>query len=151
MIRVRATCTVSGPNFSPRTAEAQTGLRFARKSEPGELSEVDRYQGHTPGHGRAELALQDYGTVGDLTGKNAGTLEALGRSLEALRRSGATDLRLKFDVEYAGPCAFDFSADLLRRLGDLGLPLHISCFEAQETEEMSQRGFAREPPERKEG
>jgi hypothetical protein len=140
MVRVRATCTVSGPAFSPRAAEAQTGLRFARKSEPGELSEVDRYQGHSPGSGRAELALQDYGTIADLTGKNAPALDALARSLESLRRAGATDLRLRFDVEYAGPCAFDFSSELLRRLGDLGLPIYISCFEAQETEEMSQRG-----------
>ncbi len=140
MVRVRATCICSGPGFSPRNAEAQSGLRFSRKSEPGELSEVDRYQGHSPGHGRAELPLQEYGLFSDLTGKNSAPLDALGRSLEALRRSGATDLRLRFDIEFAGQCVFELSPELLKKLGELGLTLHVSCFEAQETEEMSQRG-----------
>jgi hypothetical protein len=140
MVRVRAICIASGPGFSPKTAEAQSGLRFSRKTEPGELSEVDRYQGHAPGYGRAELSLQEYGLVSDLTGKNSSALDALSRSLEALKRSGATELRLRFDIEFAGQCVLDFPSDLLKKLGDLGLPLHISCFEAQETEEMSQRG-----------
>jgi hypothetical protein len=135
MVRVRATCICSGPGFSPRAAEAQSGLRFSRKSEPGELSEVDRY-----GHGRAELPLQEYGLFSDLTGKNSAPLDALGRSLEALRRSGATDLRLRFDIEFAGQCVFELSPELLKKLGELGLTLHVSCFEAQETEELSQRG-----------
>lgn len=140
MVRVRATCICNGPGFSPRAAESQSGLRFSRKSEPGELSEVDRYQGHAPGHGRAELPLQEYGMFSDLTGKNSSPLDALARSLEALRRSGATEIRLRFDIEYHGQAVFDLPPELLKKLGDLGLPLHISCFEAQETEELSQRG-----------
>jgi hypothetical protein len=140
MVRVRATCIVAGPSFSPRAAEAQTGLHFSRKSEPGELSEVDRYQGHPAGPGRAEISLQEYGALSDLSGKNMAAIDALARSLESLRRAGATELKLRFDVEYAGPCVLDMPADLLRKFGDLGLPLVISCFEAQETEELSQRG-----------
>lgn len=140
MVRARATCSASGPTFSPRAAEAQTGLTFTRKSEPGEVSEVDRYQGHTQGHGRAELSLQEYGLLADLVGKNQSALDALARSLESLRRAGATDLKVRFDIEYAGPCVIDVPAALLEKLGELGLPLVIHCFEAQETEEMSQRG-----------
>ena len=139
MVRVRAICTASGPAFSPRAAEAHSGLLFARKQEPGELSELDRYQGHSPGAGRAELALQEYGSLADLTAKHQSALDALGRSVEALRRAGATDLRLRFDIEYAGACVLDLSSDLLRKLGDLGLPLTISCFETHETEEMTSR------------
>lgn len=140
MVRARAVCLVSGPSFSPRAAEALTGLRFSRRSEPGELSEVDRYQGHSKGPGRAEIPLQEYGTPTDLGGKNMAALDALARSLEALRRAGATDLKIRVDIEYAGPCVIDFPAELLRKLGDLGLPLVMSCYEAQETEELSQRG-----------
>jgi hypothetical protein len=140
MVRARAICTASGPTFSPRAAEMQTGLAFARKTEPGEVNELDRYQGHPPGHGRAELALQEYGSMADLTGKSQATFDALARSLEALRRAGATDLRLRFDVEYAGACVLDLPSELLRKLGDLGLPLTISCYETQETEELAGRG-----------
>lgn len=104
------------------------------------MSELDRYQGHTSGHGRAELLLQEYGMLADLVGKNQSALDALARSLESLRRAGATDLRIRFDIEYAGPCVVDVPAALLEKLGTLGLPLVIHCFEAQETEEMSQRG-----------
>ena len=140
MVRVRATCIVSGPSFSPHAAEARTGLLFSRKSEPGELSEVDRYQGHPAGIGRAEIPIQEYGGLADLAGKNMASMDALARSLESLRRAGATDLKLRLDVEYAGPCVLDLPAELLKKFGDLGLPLVISCFEAQETEELSQRG-----------
>ena len=141
MVRVRAICIAKGASFSPRAAEVQTGLRFSRKQEPGELSEVDRYQGHTSGQGRAELSLQDVGALEDLSGKNAAALDALARSLESLRRAGATELSLRFDIEYAGTCALHLPPDLLKKLGDLGLPLVITCFEAQETEELSQRGM----------
>ena len=140
MVRVRAVCKLSGPTFSPREAEAHTGLRFSRRSEPGELSEVDRYQGHSAGPGRAELAIQEYGAPADLAGKNMAAFDALARSLDALRRAGATELALRFDVEYAGACVIDLPPELLRKIGELGLPLAISCYEAQETEELSQRG-----------
>lgn len=136
---------LSGPTFSPRAAQAQTGLRFSRASEPGELSEVDRYQGHTAGSGRAELPIQEYGLASDLASKNMAALDALARSIEALRRAGATDLAFRFDVEFAGQCILDFPPELLRKIGDLGLPLTISCYEAQETEELSQRGLKPRP------
>ena len=139
MLRVRATCACSGPSFSPSAAERETGLTFFRKSEPGQQSELDRFQGHSPFYGRAELALQEYGELADLTARNSG-LDALGRSIESLRRAGAVEIMLRFDVEFAGACSFQFSPELLKKLNELAVPLVISCFETDVTEEMTRRG-----------
>lgn len=141
MVRVRAICNLSGPGFSPRAAESQTGLQFTRKSEPGEISDLERYQGKSANEGRAELLLQEYGQVSDLLSKNQSSLDALARSLDALRRAGATDMELRFDVEVSGANVLEMPAELLRKLGDLGLSLSIHTFDAQETEEMSKRGL----------
>jgi len=141
MVRVRATCNVSGPTFSPRAAESQTGLSFVRKSEPGQQTDVERYQGLDPSLGRAELQLQEYGALVDLAARSNSTLDALARSLDALRRAGATSMELRFDVEYSGQHVLEMPIELLRKLGDLGLPLSIHTFDAQETEELSKRGM----------
>jgi hypothetical protein len=133
MVRVRVICVVRGASFSPALAEQTTGLALDRKVEPGEAS---RLAPRGSGGGRAEVVVQEYGELADLAGKHAGGLMALGRSTEALRRAGATELVLKVDIEYAGACQFELPADLVRRLADLGIPLAIACFPKDETEEL---------------
>lgn len=124
MVRIRVTCVIKGPTFSPSVAERTTGLSFFKKKEPG----------------RAELAIQEYGELAELSGKNAGALAALARSVEALRRCGATDLRLRFEVEYAGgDCHFELPSELIRRFGELGIPLAVACFPTEQTEELGDR------------
>jgi hypothetical protein len=67
---------------------------------------------------------------------------ALARSTEALRRAGATELLLKFDVEYSGgPCHFELPADLVKRLSELAIPVVIACFPSDETEELGARSI----------
>jgi hypothetical protein len=138
MVRVRVTCALRGLTFSPSLAERTTGLPLERKLEPGES---DRLHGRgKSGGGRAEVVVQEYGAMGELVTKNAGTLSALGRSVEALRRAGATDLTLRLDVEYEGPAQFEIPADLIRRLGELGLPVVIGVFAKDETQDLGARG-----------
>jgi hypothetical protein len=140
MVRVRVTCAMSGPTFSPTTAERTTGLTFHRQSELNQRSSVDRFQGRPATGGSAELVIQEYGELADLSGRNGASLMALGRSIEALRRSGATELQLRFEVEYAGSsCQFELPPELQRRLADLGIPLVVACFPSDETEELGSR------------
>jgi hypothetical protein len=138
MIRARVTCIVSGPSFSPALAERTTGLALEKKFEPGE---IDRLRPRSAG-GRAEIPVQEYGAIAELAAKNAPGLLALQRSTEALRRAGATELLLKFDVEYAGgPCHFELPAELVKRLAEIAIPVVIACFPSDETEELGGRSL----------
>jgi hypothetical protein len=136
MVRIRVTCAISGPAFFPDAAERVTGLTLDRKSDPGQINQIDRLQGRSSFLGRAELAIQEYGEIAELGSRNAAGLMALARSVESLRRAGATELVLKVDVEYSGQCQFELSPDLMRRFADLGIPVSIACFASDVTEEL---------------
>jgi hypothetical protein len=137
MVRIRVTCNISGPAFSPSLAERTTGLTFQRSNEPGEPGGVERLGSRAPYLGRAEMPIQEYGELTDLSTHNSAALMALGRSIEALKRCGATALVLKIDVEYAGQCQFELPSDLLKKVADLGIPLSFACFASDETEELT--------------
>ncbi len=142
MVRIRVTCSISGPAFSPALAERTTGLAFQRTNEPGEANQVDRLQSRGSAYlGHAELPIQEYGELSDLSTRNSAALMALARSIEALRRCGATALVLKIDVEYKGECKFELPTELLRRVADLGIPLAFACFASDETEELGSKSI----------
>jgi hypothetical protein len=141
MVRIRVTCSISGPAFSPALAQRTTGLTFQRTNEPGEANQVDRLQPRGGYLGHAELPIQDYGELSDLSTRNSAALMALARSIEAMRRCGATALVLKIDVEYTGQCQFQLPTELLRRVADLGIPVAIACFASDETEELGSKSI----------
>jgi hypothetical protein len=45
MIDIYAHCSLYGEEFSPTLAERESGVRFERKNEPGELGTIGRYRG----------------------------------------------------------------------------------------------------------
>ena len=139
MVGVRVTCVMSGAAFSPSRAEHSSGLSFSRKSEPGEGTAIDRLSGKPSHLGHAELTIQEFGTLAELGVKDGTVLMALGRSLEALRRAGVTEFRIRFDVEYAGQCQFELPAELIKRLAELGLPVVVSAFPTEHTEDIASR------------
>jgi hypothetical protein len=138
MVGVRVTCVMSGAGFSPALAERSSGLTLQHKSEPGE---PDALTGKPSPLGHAELLIQEFGNLVDLGAREGTVLMALARSLEAFRRAGATDLKVRIEIEYAGHCQFELPAELLRRLADLAIPVVVSAFPTDETEDLASRSL----------
>jgi hypothetical protein len=121
-------CLLQGDTFSPERAEARTGLVLVDKNEPGEVAPSGRYSGQPLAYGSAMLVLLDE----DLEpGASAvGPLRALAPKLADLRAAGATRLALYLVVAYQERCDFTFGPEELSALGELGLPLAVSCHPA---------------------
>lgn len=130
MIRVYASCILSGDTFSPRLAEQITGLRFSAKNEPGEIGTRGRYKGQPRPYGAAVLeAPFDSVTKPESVMPEEWVADALGLHIETFRSCGAMWIELDLNITWQDQCNLAFDAAFLQKLGKLNIDLSISCYE----------------------
>ena len=117
---------ITGDTFSPSEAERVTGLSLSRTIEPGEIAPRGRYKGRPSPHGYANLSAPDEPPE---DGKLAALLGSFLLHVETLRQLGADDIVVYAGYFYDAQCNLTFWPDAMAKLGELGVPLWVSCYE----------------------
>jgi hypothetical protein len=126
MVKIHCILHVWGDWFSPTKTEKRTGLRFTAKRERGQISDLGVYRGRPLPYGDASL---DYGEVVDCS--DPVFLEWLSQIKHAIpefRDAGAEKIELDFLVAYKYQCNLDAESDFFIALGQLGIPVTMSCW-----------------------
>jgi hypothetical protein len=129
MVKIRASCVVVGPEFSPQRFSKISLVKPVDAGEPGALGKVGRYRGKPTPYGHATIEVSDraetdWSRFDDL-------LTVLEGCIHALRETGAEDITLMCSLFHDGQCNFAFSPDQLRRIAGLEVELTISCYSAE--------------------
>jgi len=129
MIKLFATCIMSGTTFSPRATETLIGIPLKEKVEPGGFSARGRFRDTPAPDGSAELRP-------DCPGEDYSSLERLvdlvGEKKAALYASGVDDFKLYVAISYCQQCNLEFSSRLLSKIAQLDIPLLISAYESED-------------------
>jgi hypothetical protein len=121
-------CHLYGEKFSPKLVEQLTGVTLENKIEVGEISNKGRNKGRPSDYGNGELCPQkDLKTEGDF-GLNWIALH-LSKYIDVFRRCGAENIQLVIGVWYDKQCNLVFDAESIKLIGELGIPLQVSCYE----------------------
>jgi len=114
-----------GDSFSPKRAEDLFGIEFATKHEVGEIALRGRYmnQPYPNGYGVLKIGSMEE-NFDDFAGKVVNWVKSFG-SL------GVQDAWFHVDVEYYNQCNLEFSVELLKVLGNLNIPLTVTCYESE--------------------
>ena len=118
-----------GEQFSPKKAEAVTGLALSRKNEPGDIGDTGRYRGQPIPYGAASLETPE--TIG-VSRRLTWLLECVAPHVETLRRLGAELVRLHVEVRYQGQCNLEFSPGEVAGIAALRVAFTISCWDCTE-------------------
>jgi hypothetical protein len=118
-----------GERFSPREAEAATGLALSDKTEPGALGTAGRYRGVPVPYGSATLEPPASVPPTDRLGW---LLATAAPHAEALRGLGAELWRLHVDVRYQAQCNLEFSPEEVAAVAALRVPFTVTCWEDAE-------------------
>ncbi len=135
MIRLYADGVFSGDTFSPRLAEQKTGLKFSTKNEPGEIALIGRYMGQPRPYGMAILkAPFDSATKPRSQPPEEWIADALAQHIHDIRSCGATEIHVNIVVAWKDQCNIGLSATFISKIGQLNIPVALSCYEAKEEE-----------------
>jgi hypothetical protein len=122
-------CHLNGEKFSPILVEQQTGIMLANKIKVGDLLTKGVNKGKPSSYGSGELRppyeytnTEDYGLLW--------IAETLSTHIEIIRNNGADNIDLIIGVFYEGQCNFVFESNALKKIGELSIPLQISCYES---------------------
>lgn len=130
MIKIHSRCLLWGDNFSPRKAEALTGVLFRNKNEPGDFGAIGRYRNKPLPNGRATLdstfntSLRKGGTSSE-----EWLVDILLQHIDIFRACGATDFILHLDIVWKDQCNLQLDSQFIQKIGKLNIPLTLSCEE----------------------
>ncbi|MFB5284684.1 hypothetical protein [Peribacillus sp. Hz7] len=122
-------CHLYGESFSPMKIEKSTGITLENKIEVGDIVSKGRCKGELSSYGNGELCPQDeyknsedYGLLW--------IVETLQKYIDVFRSYGAKDIDLVIGVFYEGQCNFVLEPKAIKVIGELGIPLQVSCYES---------------------
>jgi len=126
MIKIRASCSVAGENFSPKLFSQISSVKLTRTNERGDIGTKGRYQGKPMPYGSASVEVSNkaeasWSRLDDL-------LVTLEGCIEALRKAGGDEISLSVSLFHDGQCNFGFSKEEFRRIAALKVDMAISCY-----------------------
>lgn len=126
MVKIRASCSVTGEKFSPAAFSKISSVKLVRINEPGDIGTKGRYQGKPTPYGSANIevsdkAEEDWSRFDDL-------LTMVEDCIEALQEAGAEDISLSVSLFHDGQCNFGFSKEEFKRIAALKIDMTISCY-----------------------
>jgi hypothetical protein len=141
MLEVSVALVAQGKTFSPRKAGAELGIDLSGTGEePGSICMTGKFKGRPIPFGSTILHLpltpeieqsNELDAMADLLPPNL-ILFRRAEIVPTLRRHGATEIRLQVVVAYREQCNMEMSSTLIAALAGLGVPVVISCFDAEE-------------------
>jgi len=129
MIReIDVRCHLYGENFSPKLLEQLTGITLENKLEVGDMLTKGINRGKPSTYGDAILCppdenkkSEDYGLLW--------VAETLYKNIDVIRNN-VDHFELVIGVFYEEQCNFVLEPKALKLIGELGIPLQISCYES---------------------
>jgi hypothetical protein len=126
MVKIRASCLMFGPEFSPRKFEELSGVRLVRSNEPGSMGGQGGPGSDPAAYGSGSIEVSSEAEV------NWRRLDELLVVVKACvghaRACGAERISLECSLFHDGQCNFGLSPAQLKLMGDLGIPVAISCY-----------------------
>jgi hypothetical protein len=127
MVKIRASVSVSGKNFSPLAFSRISPVKLIDTNEVWDISRRGRNKGQPERYGCATIEISDkaeenWSRFDDL-------LSVTESCIDALRKAGADEINLNVSVYHDGPCNFAFSCAQIQRIAALKFDLPISCYE----------------------
>jgi hypothetical protein len=127
MVKIRASVSVSGENFSPSAFSKISAVKLIDTNEVGDISRRGRNKGQPERYGCATIEISDkaeenWSRFDDL-------LSVTENCIDALRKAGADEINLDVSLYHDGPCNFSFSCEQIRRIAALKVDLPISCYD----------------------
>lgn len=128
IIKMDIRCHFYGEQFSPKVFEQLTGLSLMNKIEVGEYLKVGINKGNPSDYGSGQLCppIEFEGNEDFGFGWIALTLS---QQIEELYRCGTEKIDLVIGVWYDKQCNLVFEPESIRLIGELGIPLKVSCYE----------------------
>lgn len=127
LITLTATVLANGPDFAPQRAEEVGGFEFTSRTDRGSRMERGRYKGLPAPYGAGNFALPNFSAASPKPLE----LSQLEKVVRHSRSAGATSIVLQLEVAFVAQCNFEVSPELLAALGELSVPLTITCFEQE--------------------
>lgn len=125
--RMSIRCQMYGQEFSPNLVEQLTGLVLEDKNEVGELQKRGPFKGKPANFGWGVLCSPtDFEDDDELKW----IVSALSKHIEIIRICGAEDIDLVIGAWYDKQCNLVFTAESIKILGELGITIELSCYEA---------------------
>ena len=125
MVKVRANLVVCGENFSPKIFTTISSIKLLDPVEPGSIAKVGRFKGKPSPNGSAILAISDQAKGWNEFDELLCLIE---KSMCALREAKADEMVLSCSLYHDGQCNFGFTPSDLKRIADLEIDFHISCY-----------------------
>ena len=128
---LRLSVLLRGEAFSPKEAEAITGLMLTDKLECGEIASRGSYRGKPVPYGTAQLEVP--GEV-PYDQRLMWIVNILELHLKQLYSCGAEETRIYAGYFYKDQCNFSFSKKELLALAELDIDFDVSCYDVSEDE-----------------
>jgi hypothetical protein len=122
-------CHIFGENFSPKKLEELTFIVLENRIELGDELTKGRFKGDPSQEGYGVLCPpEEYRNADDF-----GLLwiaQKITKHLDDLLICGATEIKLIIGVFYEGQCNFVLEPRAIELIGELGIPVEISCYDS---------------------
>jgi hypothetical protein len=129
MLDYSITCIVWGEEFSPSLAVKKLGIELYDNTEPGEITSRGRWMGKPSPFGFGTIKLKAKGSYQEGLEE---ILDILKSNLKNLKSLGGNVDYICIDIFYKQQCNLEFNPKELKMIGDMGIPLCISCCESEE-------------------
>ncbi|MCB9061886.1 MAG: hypothetical protein H6622_10220 [Halobacteriovoraceae bacterium] len=135
LILTQISLSIYGDSFSPSKIKESEDLKFDNKNEVGDIGKRGRYKGKPIPYGGASLYIEKKFPVKEKDGDElipSSFLDLIENNMDSFKNAGGTDIELRLSIFWKDQCNFDFSPDLIKRIGNLNIPFLISCYDDDE-------------------
>jgi hypothetical protein len=126
MVKAFPYIALFGDSFSPAKMEQETGLKFNKKNEVGDIGQRGRFKGKPYSFGHAILEAPEEIENWE---KLAWLLDRILPYKDALNRFGVTDGKVHVTYAYDSQCNLEYEPEIMEKIAKLGLVFTITCYQ----------------------
>jgi hypothetical protein len=115
-----------GDSFSPAKLEQETGLKFDRKHEVGQIGQRGRFKGKPFSFGHAILEAPE--NI-EPEAKLEWLLDIALPHTETFRRLGITCGKIHVTYAYDSQCNLEYEPEIVEKIARLGLSFTVTCYQ----------------------
>ncbi|TCZ79380.1 hypothetical protein E0485_05830 [Paenibacillus albiflavus] len=133
IIKQIACCHLEGVNFSPSKVIMKTKLSLQNIKERNQPLNLGPNKGTPSPTGSASISFEE--SSDDNNNSLYLLVETLKKHLTTIRNCGAEEIYIYLGVWYKDQCNLAFDPEILREIGELRIPLWVSCYQDYCSEE----------------